>query len=400
MAKKERFTKTKVAALPKPARDRLWYSDTVVAGLTLAVYASGKRVYFVYKKINGRPERIRLGESPALTVETARKRANQIIGQIASGANPAQSRRELTAENTFGQLAALYFEHAKANKRSWAKDQGKFDRYLQRLGARKLSALTTRDFADVHQKITRAGHPTGANRVLSLASAIFGEARKSGAWRGDNPCKGIARNREHHRKRFLRGDELRAFLTSVQAEPNTTMRDMVMTALLTGARRGNVQQMRWNEIRFDLGEWRIPAVKAKAGEVLVIPLVLQVLSILRERQQNATGEFVFASERDGKHGYFQGTGKAWARILARAGISDLRVHDLRHAFASWQVNTGTSLAVVGASLGHQSSVATSRYAHVAADPVRESVTRATSAMLAEGTSQASAVIVPLVNRGS
>ena len=153
----------------------------------------------------------------------------------------------MTLQNFFDE----YLErHAKVRKRTWKEDKSKFDQYLAsstdgiNLAVRKLSTIKKADLASLHSKIGKA-HPTTANRVLALTSSIFGRAIEWGLWEGQNPCRGIRRYKEVSRERFLQADELPRFFTALSAEENETVRDCITMALLTGARRSNVQAMRW-----------------------------------------------------------------------------------------------------------------------------------------------------------
>ncbi len=164
------------------------------------------------------------------------------------------------------------------------------------------------------------------------------------------------------------------------AEQNETLRDFFVVALLTGARRANVQGMRWGDIDLDAGAWLIPADDAKAGKAIMVPLVPQVVDILRRRaEQTNTSPFVFAS--DSKSGHLVEPKFAWRRIIDRAGITDLRLHDLRHSIASYMAIGGESLTIVGKVLGHNSHATTARYAHLSVDPVRAALVKATDTIL-------------------
>jgi integrase len=395
------FNKTWVEKRSAPDSAREWHADTKITGLRLCVFRSGIKVFYLSRKIDGRHEKIKLGRYPALSVESARTKARQLIGSIAHGQNPARDRRHMLAESTFAQLFAWYLEeYAKAHKRTWKEDESKYKTYLSKLAHRKLSALSRRDFASIHTAISKTGHPVTANRVIALASSVFGQAIRAEKWVGVNPCLGLRLNSEKSRDRFLKGDELRRFLAAVQAEPNETMRDYVMVSLLTGARRGNVTAMRWDQIALNEGEWRIPGANTKNGNPLTLPLAPAVVQILRQRNAVTASPWVFpASRSDSKHGYLRGTQRAWQRILDNAGISDLRLHDLRHTFASWQVRTGSSLHMIGKTLGHLDSSSTAIYANVDIDPMRASVERSTAAMLAEGKATPKADVEPLRSKG-
>jgi integrase len=159
-------------------------------------------------------------------------------------------------------------------------------------------------------------------------------------------------------------------------EENFHMRDYFLLALLTGVRRSNVLAMRWDEINLIRDEWRIITKGNSAQTVTLSP---EVVTILSERQQAANSEWVFPGT--GKTGHLVEPKKAWQRLLDRAGLSDLRIHDLRRTLGSWQAKTGASLLIIGKSLNHKSTQSTAIYARLDLEPVRESVNLATTAML-------------------
>lgn len=170
------------------------------------------------------------------------------------------------------------------------------------------------------------------------------------------------------------------FFEALAEEPNHTIRDYFLISLLTGARRANVLSMRWQDINFERAEWRIE--RTKNNDPQTITLTPEAIEILKNRQPSDTAIYVFPST--GKSGHLIEPKKGWQRVLERAGIKDLRIHDLRRTLGSWQAKTGASLAIVGKSLNHRSPNTTAIYARLDLDPVRESLERATSAMLVAG----------------
>jgi integrase len=160
------------------------------------------------------------------------------------------------------------------------------------------------------------------------------------------------------------------------------MRDYIFLALLTGARRRNVQSMRWDEIDWNQATWIIPAEKAKSKKPNRVMLSPIALTVLENRKLASTSEWIFPGR--GTSGHLEEPKKAWRRILKAASITDLRLHDLRRTLGSWQAATGASLPIIGKSLGHTSLEATQIYARLDLDPVRASVNKATDAMLQAG----------------
>jgi integrase len=217
---------------------------------------------------------------------------------------------------------------------------------------------------------------------LAKISSIYNKAIEWGH-KLENPAVGIKKFKETARDRYLQANELEIFWQAVQQEQNTIIRDYILVSLLTGARKSNVCSMKWNQIDFYTKIWRIP--ESKNGDTLSIPITDKVIEILNFRKENnellgfKDSEYVLPGK--GTTGHLVEPKKAWKNILNRAGIKDLRLHDLRRTFGSWQAITGTSIQIIGKSLGHKSSSATEIYARLSMDPVRESVIKGTDLIL-------------------
>ena len=257
------FTEARIRNLPAPEAARVYYSDTKTKGLTVTVHPSGSKTFVLYRKVQGRPERIFIGNWPEMPVEAAIDKADEMNGAIARGENPAEQRRQRRLEGNFGSLYQRYLEdHAKPNKRprSVAEDEANHKRYLSGWDSRRLSTISRRDVQRFHSDLREKHGIYAANRTLSLLSTIFNKAMDWG-WHGENPCKGVKKFREESRERFLTQDEMPRFLEALAAERSRDFRDFVLLDLLTGARRGNMLAMRWDEVDFGGAVWRIPWTK-------------------------------------------------------------------------------------------------------------------------------------------
>lgn len=426
MASRLDFSKGRIESLPLPETgQRSTYLDEKVPGLQLRITSNGIKTFSVFRRPKGgKPERVTVGRFPIVTVEQARRKAAQINLAIESGANPAQVKRANRQEMDFAELFQEFLDrHAKPRKRTWREDKAKYDRYLAKtLGPKKVSAIARTDIASVHSSITRAGHATTANRVLALVSSVYGWARSAGL-NETNPSLGIRKNPERSRDRFLQASEIPRFFVALSAEPNQTIRDYFLLSLLTGARRSNVLAMKWAEIDFDRAEWRIP--RTKNDDPQTVPLTTEAVGVLTGRAEKKTSAYVFPGFGD--KGHLVEPKMGWKRIFDRdemrqliamieaAGgsfkrdeaecvaraverargvakklkldvsavrMADLRIHDLRRTLGSWQARTGASLSIIGKSLNHKSVQTTAIYSRLDTDPVRASVERATSAILA------------------
>lgn len=376
------FTKANLDALPVPASgQRVVYHDAKAKGLQVRVTSTGVKTFSVRRRIKGgEVERVTLGRYPEMTIEQARRQAAEINAAVEGGANPAEAKRAHKGELTFGELFQQYMErHAKAHKRTWEEDEQRYKQYLEQpLGKKKLSTIDRQSIATIHANISRAGHPAVANRVLAVVSSVYGRAIEWGLVE-NNPARGIRRNKEHSRDRFLQSDELPRFFAAVAEEPNPMIRDYFLLSLLTGARRGNVLAMRWQDLNLTEGLWHIP--ETKNGTPQNVTLSPEAVEILAARKVAAEVGAVYVFPSYSQSGHLMEPKKGWKRILERAGLDDLRIHDLRRTLGSWQAKTGASLAIIGKSLNHKSTQTTAIYARLDLDPVRQSVNTATSAML-------------------
>lgn len=392
-----KFTKTALNNLkpPLPGK-RVYYRDSEQKGLILQHTGTGRLTFYLYSWVQGKPERMRLGDWPQLTVEMARDEARIKLGEIAKHQNPNDEARAVRKEMTFGALFDLYLEgHAKAHKRTWKEDEASYHRYLTDWKDIKLSNITRTEVVKLHGKIGKDNGHYAANRVLALLSTIFNKAPNWG-WEGTNPTKGVMKFKEESRDRFLQPDELKPFFDAVSAYPNSTIRDYILISLLTGARKDNVLGMRWPDLDLTTNTWRIPLTKN--GTPHNVPLVLAAVEILNARKETAHSEWVFPSDRvNTRTGHLVEPKKAWAKILADANLTNLRLHDLRRSLGSWQAMTGASLSVIGKSLNHKNVSTTAIYARINIDPVRDSMSKAVETMMALGKGEIVAEIVATID---
>jgi integrase len=409
VARKFHFTRERIDALPAPKNgQRAYFYDAKVRGLAIAVTGLGKKTFILYRKVAGRPERVTIGPYLDLAIEQARNRAEEMNADIALGENPAKVRRTVRDEMTLQELFNTFLElYSKKYKKTWSDDQGIFNLHLASWKLRKISSIRKMDVVALHSHIGRTRGQYAANRVVELLCSMFNRAREEWEWTGTNPAAGIKAYPEKKRDRFLQAYELPIFFKALAQEPNANIRDYILISLLTGARRRNIQALRWAEIDFDRAEWKIP--ETKNGEPMTVTLSAPALNILETRRDSSIGEWVFPGI--GTTGHLVEPKSAWKRILKRAatiqmdewlkanpkstatdfaklnpnaGFKDLRLHDLRRTLGSWQAATGASLPIIGKSLGHKSLGATQIYARLNLDPVRDSVNRATDAMFLAG----------------
>ena len=372
-----RFTKKAIAELSNTGSITT-YHDTMSRGLKLMVRPSGTKTFVLYRKINGRPERIMLGRFPDLSIEQARAKADEYNSTIASGKNPADEKRNVRDEITFKELFELYLErYAKVHKRAWESDVNLYRRHCQPIAECKLSHIKTTDIRRIHAKLGSNNGIYVANRFLALVRSVFNRAIDWGLDCPNPVVKGIKKFKEQSRDRFLQADELPRLFKALEEEPNDIIRDYILISLFTGARRNNVLAMRWEEVNLERGTWTIPMTKN--GESHTVPLVAPAIEVLKIRKERTKTPWVFPGF--GASGHLVEPKKAWHRILERADIKNLRLHDLRRSLGSWQAATGASLSVIGKTLAHKNVNTTAIYARLNLDPVRKAMDKATEAML-------------------
>ncbi len=373
------FTKKTLESLPLPEPGKRFYVyDTKVRGLEFMITAHGSSSFKVYRKFNGKPVRITLGKFPEMSIEQARQEAQKVTTDLLKGKNPNEEKKKLRAETTLEEMFSEYMNrYSKHNNKTWKSDERDVPRFLGHLFPRKLSAISKHEIQIIHEKIRQDNGLYQANRLLDRIKAIYNKAIEWG-WEGVNPAYGVKKFKEKSRDRFLHPDELPRFFESLDSESNDTIRDYVYVSLFTGARKSNVLAMKWDEIHIERKEWLIP--ETKNGEPLRVHLVETVIDILQSRlEKYGNKEWVF--EGAGVSGHLMEPKAGWKRILNRANIKDLRIHDLRRTLGSWQAATGANSFMIGKSLGHKNSQSTAVYARLNIDPVRESVEKATQAML-------------------
>lgn len=367
---------------------RRWVYDTKAEGLAMQITPSGQKTFYVTRRMQGRYRKVRIGNfrsarGQAISIEQARKEAVRLAGQIAEGRNPADDRRSARAAMTFDQLFKLYLEqHAKVRKRSWREDQRQYEKHLKRWAGRRLDAISKADVQRLHASVGKSA-PTSANRLVALTGTLYAVAADHG-YQGDNPARGIKRFPEQTRDRFLGGDELPRFLAAVDEDVSDTARDWIRVALFTGARRGNVCSMRWDEADFQRKLWTIPGEKAKNGEPIDLPLVPAVMQIIRQRKADPKRhrEYVFQSRITiGATPYFSDPIPAVKRVCKAAKIRSFRPHDIRRTLASWMTAQGVPYPVVMKALGHKAPGVTAIYTRVDLASVREAFEKTVAAML-------------------
>lgn len=370
------FTIAYLNSLPPAEKGKRYVvHDSKCNGLSLRVTEKGVKSFFMQKRIDDRIVKITLGKFPDMKIDQARTQFAIKIADVADGVNPniekKQKRNEITLKLLFDEYMTRY---SKIHKKSWKYDEREIPKFLGQWFNRKITAISHQEIRRLHE-LTRAENGLyQANRVLERTKALYNKAKEWG-YIDYNPADGIKKYREVKRDRFLMGDEMVRFFNSLEQEENLIAKSYFYILLFTGARKSNVLAMRWEEIDMYHRMWRIP--DTKNGEPVTVPLIEDAMKVLMQLPR--TSEWVFPSETSA-NGHFADPKRPWNRILERANISNLRIHDIRRTLGSYQAITGASLSIIGKSLGHKSVDATQIYARLSTDPVRNSMETAVGEM--------------------
>jgi integrase len=347
--------------------------DDEIHGFGLRVLPSGRRTYMIQYRIGTRTRRMVLGPHGILTAEQARSMAMSALAAVRQGGDPAGDRQARREAITVRELADRFDkEHiALRIKASTAKEYRRnLDRFiLPALGRLRVEEVTRADVAKFHHDLRHI--PYQANRCLEIVSKMFNLAEMWGLRPdGSNPRKHLKKYPEEKRERFLSTAEIRRVgeaLTEAETE-NVEMPSAIAAIrllMLTGCRLNEIMTLKWAYVDVEAPALRLPDSKTGAK---VVHLGKAALDVLKAIPQIPGNPWVITGAKEGAR--LNDLQHFWRRIRARAGIKDVRIHDLRHTFASTAVASGQGLPMIGKLLGHTQVQTTARYAHLAAEPVR------------------------------
>jgi integrase len=391
----ERLTDKVMRSLERPAKGNRITYDTDVSGFGARVTAAGA-VGFVLnyrRKADGRERRATIGQFPAWSVAAARQRAAELRRAVDNGGDPVGELAVERGAPTVTDLCARFeAEHLPKLRPSTQTMYRAFiaNEILPAFGTVKVAAVEYEHVDRLLSRISKRA-PYMANRVLAFLSKAFALAIKW-KWRTDNPARGVERNREHKRKRYLSADELARLMKALAEYRNEQAADAFRLLLLTGARKGEALSATWDQFDLVEGVWTKPAATTKQRAEHRIPLSAPARQLLAKIRKHAETKFVFPGP--GPRGHRTGVKRDWAQVCKAAGITGLRIHDLRHSYASQLASAGVGLHVIGGLLGHSQPQTTHRYAHLFDDPLRQATERVGAII----TGKASADLVPLRRR--
>ena len=369
------ISKTSVENVTPEAKDSyLW--DQAMKGFGVKITPRGKRVYFIQYRIGGsrgRTRRLTLGQHGILTADQARKKAKNLLGLVATGRDPAEERDQQRNEPLLGDaLDDFLREHVDSKlKPVSAREYRRIVRlYIsQALRQRKITKVNNVDISRLHHAMREK--PYQANRVLAVLHKFFNwceqrELRPAHS----NPCQHIQKYREKARERYLTPAELKRLGEILdQLSQENVYSPWIIAAirllLLTGARLNEILSLQWMHVDLNNACLNLPDSKTGSKTIHLSPPALQLLSKVPRIDGNP---YVICGRRTGAH--LINLQKPWSHIRELADLDDVRIHDLRHTYASWAVRKGISLPILGSLIGHSQPESTARYAHLASDPLR------------------------------
>ncbi|AKM09320.1 tyrosine-type recombinase/integrase [Croceicoccus naphthovorans] len=391
----QRLTDTIVKALPLPAKGNRITYDTEVRGFGVRTTAAGARSFVLnYRTRSGRERRITIGGFPDWKTTVAREEAKELKRRIDVGDDPMAEVDAERAAKTVADLCKRFEDEHLPKKRPATKRdyEALIARHiLPALKHVKVSEVTFADVDALHRKITKSGATYVANRTVSVLSKMFSLSIKWG-WRTDNPAKGIERNSEEKRHRYLSPAELASLTKALAEHDDQDAANIVRLLLLTGARKGEVLAARWEQFDLDAGVWTKPGSTTKQKTLHRVPLSAPARQLLDDMRKAAAkdAEYLFPGRDEGHR---QEIKRPWHNLCVASGIVTIttetdakgkektivtpsaRIHDLRHTYASVLASSGMSLPIIGALLGHSQPATTARYSHLMDDPLRQATER-------------------------
>ena len=349
--------------------------DGELKGFGLRVNPTGKKVFILKYRVNGKQGILSIGEYGKITVDEARAIAKERFADIAKGKDPNEEKKKIAFGGTMKDLANHYLEYSKKEKKSWRHDEKRILNYvLPELGKKKIESVRRADVTILHKKIGEKA-PYQANRVLALLSAMFTFALRKGMVdeRFINPCKLVEKYKESSRDRFMSEEEWWRLWQALEEEPNIYIKSAILLDLLTGLRKSELLGLKWENLDLSTqGKETLSLSDSKAGRPHRLPLTPEAVELLKGLPRLAGNPYVFPSNvKEGCH--IVEIKRTWNRIRKKADLMDVHFHDIRRTAASWLAISGKSLPLIGGVLNQTSQQVTAVYARLSIDPIREAL---------------------------
>jgi len=363
-----------------PGKTRIEFCDSDVPGLYIAVRAAspGEGVYYLrWKDGNNKTCHTKLGRSTDIDLAEARKAARQLRNDIALGANPQADARAAKAVPTVTEFfEQQYLPYAKPRKRSYRRDEEMFRlRIKETFGNLKLNLVTRKQVQLFHNRLLTDGlKPASADHYLKLMRRAFNLAVEWEMLESSPLTRLQLFNPDNRMENYLSPEQLDKLVNVLRTAPPRTVCQIALFLLSTGVRLNEALGATWTQIDRDNRVWRIPASNSKSKRIRSVPLNDAALEVLGHLDTEGSFAHVFINRETGKP--YTTIMKVWTRLRTKAGLPHLRLHDLRHSYASFLVNSGRTLFEVQQILGHSDSKVTERYAHLSSKTLQEAANTA------------------------
>lgn len=374
-----KFTNTNIKNLPIPSK-RTFYYDTVEPKLSLQITPNGSKSFYIRQRVKGNDIRVKLGEPPLMTVEEARIATVANRKLMNDGENPHKQSTKYNENTTLQQLFDDFVKERERfiGERTMVGYKSMWNTKISKLAKRRLSDISGDDLKTLHRKISENfGNYTG-NHCLVLIKTVYNYAIKEERFDGRNPAISVKLNKTEPRVRYMEHAELQRFFAVLDEYDNEISRDAILMLIYTGARKRNVLEMKWADIDMEAKIWKIP--QTKTAKNVTIALVEPAMEVLQRRWEQAENEWVFYSPTS-KSGHVEDIKRAWASILEKAQITNLRIHDLRHTLATYLIANGADAFIVQRALTHKSLQSTQVYVNLGVEHLRDKLNDTVNKML-------------------
>jgi integrase len=378
-------------------RDIWW--DKKLSGFGVRLYPSGKKRYVIQYRYNRRLKLKTIGDCELLTLTQAQDRARRDLVGLLDNIDPLSEREQLQESATFEQLCSEYMErYSKPFKKSWNTDQSRVNIHLvPRFGNLTASSIVHNDIALFHTQVGKLKKPT-ANRLIKLISVIYTKCISWGMLPENykNPAKGITFFPEQSRDRWLTPVELPRLIKAINEE-DVYARSAIWLALLVGLRKNELLSLEWS--RIDLERLEITVYETKNTKPLYLPISSEVLAVIDGIPKVEGNQYLFAGRKEGTH--LKDFKRQWDRVRKKAGVTDVRWHDLRRTLGSWLAQSGNTLHLIAKILNHKDIRTTQVYARFAQDDMKEALDANSKKMVGIGENKEGADIINIsqINKG-
>jgi len=368
-------------AICPEGKSKVDYYDTAITGFILEVRASGGKTFHLrYRDPHGKQRQHKIGDTKSLSFDKARQAAQVLRSRVVLGESPAEERKVKRAIPTVAEFAEeRYMPFVKGYKKSWDSDDSYLRNHvLPRFGSHHLDQVSQQEVVEFHHAMRAKGYALATcNRMLVLMRYMYNLAKKWKIPGADfNPTVGVPMYEANNaRERYLSAEETQRLKEALETSDNTQLKYIVPLLLMTGARKRELLEARWEHFDLERRSWRIPT--SKSGKARYVPLSTSVLEVLGQLPRWPGCPYVVPNPKTREP--YVSVFYSWNTARKQAGLPEVRMHDLRHSMASNMVNSGRSIYEVAKVLGHTQLKTSQRYSHLSQETLIAAVDAAATA---------------------